>query len=74
MHFLIDRLADPVAVTLIAFALLAPAPMPSAKAESVKIWPILKEQAFGDRAIRRFASVVASAARSLASSVRSASA
>lgn len=47
MHVLIDRLAYPAAVTAIAFALLAP----SAKAESVKIWPILKEQAFGDRAI-----------------------
>lgn len=49
MRILIDRLAYPAAVTAIAFVLLAP----SAKAESVKIWPILKEQAFGDRAHQR---------------------
>ncbi len=51
MRLLIDRLADPAAVAAIAVALLVPAPMQGAKAESVKIWPIVKEQAFGDRAI-----------------------
>ncbi len=51
MRFVTDRYAHLAGSAVIAFALVAPAPMPGASAEDVKMWPILREQSFGGRAI-----------------------